>query len=89
MKEPQLLQPQMLLAGDDGLKEWPGEVPIESLTGGGWNGLTLVSDREQVDDAQTHLQRNSQRSYEKFRSWNEGKPTATKLVQPCLMGLQP
>jgi len=89
MKEPQLLHPQMLLAGDVGLNG-RGEVLIESFTGAArWNGLALFSDREQLAEAKTHLQRNIPRSYEKFRSWIVGEATAAEAVQLCLMSLRP
>jgi DNA polymerase elongation subunit (family B) len=56
-------QPFMLLAGEDGLKGWKGEVQIESLAGSGaFNRLALFPDRKQLDGARSHLQKASGKS---------------------------
>lgn len=51
-------QPLILLAGDNGLRGWQGEVQIERLAGSGaFNRLALFPDLKQLADAKAFLQR--------------------------------
>jgi DNA polymerase elongation subunit (family B) len=53
-------EPLLILRGEDGLKGWKGEAKIEKLEGAGaFNRLALFPNLKQLDDAKSHLQKNS------------------------------
>jgi DNA polymerase elongation subunit (family B) len=56
--ENQPLVPFLLLDGEADLKGWKGEAEIETLSGkGSFNRLALFADLKQLDDARSHLQK--------------------------------
>jgi len=61
--ENQPLGPFLLLEGEAGLKGWKGEAKIETLSGkGAFNRLALFPDLNQLEDARSHLQKQTGKS---------------------------
>ncbi|MDP2602840.1 MAG: DNA polymerase domain-containing protein [Deltaproteobacteria bacterium] len=56
-------EPLLLLDGEADLKGWKGEAKIETLSGdGAFNRLALFPDLKQLDDARSHLQKQTGKS---------------------------